>query len=65
MGCSSGMEKSPVVFPSSGLVTCPEPPKALNGRFPTLFNNHLDLLEHYNECKTRHNILVDHIKKNY
>lgn len=42
---------------------CPEAPKAQDGKFATLFQNHIDVRAEYDECKVRHNTLVDRINE--
>lgn len=49
--------------PEETLQICEDPYKAEDGEFATLFRNHVELRGQYEECKTRHNALVDRINE--
>lgn len=63
-GCNSGMVRQAkrIDLPPELTKKCEDAYKAENGKFSTLFRNHVELRGQYDECMTRHNALVDRIK---
>lgn len=64
-GCHSGMvrEATRINVPAETLRYCEEAYKAEDGKFSTLFRNHIEIRGQYEECRTRHNALVDRVKE--
>ena len=63
MGCVSGTVPIRINAPSEAMKRCEDLPKAEDGRLPTLILNHVEVRGYYEECSTRHNILIDRIKE--
>lgn len=62
-GCGSGMVKpTNLDLPIESMRECEEAVKASRGDFESLFLNHIDLREQYEDCRIRHNALVNRIK---
>lgn len=62
-GCVFGTVKTRIEVPAIAMQKCEEPVKAENGRFATLFKSHVELRGQYDECRIRHNALVDRINE--
>lgn len=64
-GCGSGMVKQSkkIDLPSEMMRECEEAYVAKSEKFSDLFRNHIEVRGQYEECKTRHNALVDRIKE--
>lgn len=63
-GCGCGTYKpTRIDVPAETMQKCPKAYTAEDGKFETLFKNHIEVRGQYEECKTRHNALVDRINE--